>query len=558
MANKLLDIGRLSRVRSGLRRLHRWIRSKRSILALSICICMTLIAVSFVPAHTSSKTALSAAQQKRLNFFKFQLKKSISSRRPIPTPNHQHIGRQKPITVLPHGSNLTSSQFLRKLYESLFKIGLPQENGCINVKTYGAKGDGVTDDQIAITNAIAAAKGSTGCVCFPPGNYLHSGVIVSDSVMLKGYGAGSVLTATSGASGAIQLQGTNCGITTIVVRYAAPIPVTYTFPDITPQACTILVRNANGFIINQCTVVNSANNAIEVFNSNNGFIRSNLVQDAASFGLQQWDCNNVGIMYNKITTSTLVAGSLALLYQNFVSNNIVVAYNQFRDTALLSGLQQSVFDYNSVQDNAGLGAGIFLLASGGIPYGTTDTLEIAGNSVDESSGGPNSFAFFMQDNGSNTLIHNVTISINSFQNATQAGVVVLNGTDISVLSNFVGNIQGDGVIVATNSDITVASNQLTNVANEGINATILSGTGGLNIAGNNLVNCCFGSPLAVNVIQVASAGPSFSALTIANNNYAGPVNNALNYIECLVPSAGNNRTISGNTTSTLLPNLIVP
>ena len=51
-------------------------------------------------------------------------------------------------------------------------VGKPDDH--INVKHYGAKGDGITDDQPAITRAITVGMASDFPVFFPPGNYLVS------------------------------------------------------------------------------------------------------------------------------------------------------------------------------------------------------------------------------------------------------------------------------------------------------------------------------------------------------------------------------------------------
>ncbi len=43
---------------------------------------------------------------------------------------------------------------------------------CLDVKQFGAKGDGVTDDTAAFRAALAEAGKVTGTVCVPAGTYL--------------------------------------------------------------------------------------------------------------------------------------------------------------------------------------------------------------------------------------------------------------------------------------------------------------------------------------------------------------------------------------------------
>ncbi len=60
----------------------------------------------------------------------------------------------------------------------------------VNVKDFGAIGDGVNDDQTAIAEAISSLNGELGYVYFPAGTYLLKNPIsLPDSVILRGDGA---------------------------------------------------------------------------------------------------------------------------------------------------------------------------------------------------------------------------------------------------------------------------------------------------------------------------------------------------------------------------------
>lgn len=66
--------------------------------------------------------------------------------------------------------------------------------GYIDVKQYGAKGNGSTDDRTAINNAIAAAATFSGTVFFPPGSYRVTNFITSNpAVSLVGVPSKSLI-----------------------------------------------------------------------------------------------------------------------------------------------------------------------------------------------------------------------------------------------------------------------------------------------------------------------------------------------------------------------------
>jgi parallel beta-helix repeat protein len=90
-----------------------------------------------------------------------------------------------------------------------------------NVRDFGAKGDGATNDYTAIQAALtAAASAGGGVVFFPEGTYMIGTVLtVSNNTTVAGVGASSIIKQTAGFNGpAIQNNDTVSGNTTICLR----------------------------------------------------------------------------------------------------------------------------------------------------------------------------------------------------------------------------------------------------------------------------------------------------------------------------------------------------
>ena len=77
----------------------------------------------------------------------------------------------------------------------------------INVKDYGATGDGTTDDTTAIQNAVTKAKSVARVLYFPKGTYLFSSTITGYG-LIAGDGRGITTLKYTGTSTAIQLAAT--------------------------------------------------------------------------------------------------------------------------------------------------------------------------------------------------------------------------------------------------------------------------------------------------------------------------------------------------------------
>jgi tetratricopeptide (TPR) repeat protein len=115
---------------------------------------------------------------------------------PEPTPVDAHLGREgryhKALELLDRAHRdiaekqdsqfATGSQYLaledineaRRIVDRLIILA---SNGVINVKTYGATGNSITDDTAAINKAIAAISPSKPILYFPAGTYMVSSTL---------------------------------------------------------------------------------------------------------------------------------------------------------------------------------------------------------------------------------------------------------------------------------------------------------------------------------------------------------------------------------------------
>lgn len=108
------------------------------------------------------------------------------------------------VIIESNGTNLNNGLIV-------YKFGISHDIKYINVKDYGAKGDGSTNDYVAITAAITAVvAGLGGVVYFPTGVYKFGTAItfpVDWPVELRGAGMDSTILSYSGAGNGISMIG---------------------------------------------------------------------------------------------------------------------------------------------------------------------------------------------------------------------------------------------------------------------------------------------------------------------------------------------------------------
>jgi hypothetical protein len=89
-------------------------------------------------------------------------------------------------------ANVTRAADLIALRDALYDLRY-HVSGFVNVKSYGAKGDGITDDTAALQAAIAAAKAADAGLLIPRGTFLVSQILFNDCAEMHVHSLGAVI-----------------------------------------------------------------------------------------------------------------------------------------------------------------------------------------------------------------------------------------------------------------------------------------------------------------------------------------------------------------------------
>ena len=235
-----------------------------------------------------------------------------------------------------------------------------------NVKTYGAVGDGSTDDTAAIQSAITAASATGGIVFFPPGVFVLPSLLTCKSlnnVSFQGSGESTTILKSAipvnfpprARGGAPTMLGFwNCA--NFSIR-------DFTFDNnniITASlSCMVSVSSSTNFTFSNCAFINAKRFILSIQSSSRFWVKDNY-----------FNCTELN---GKVFTGAI------MLFDNFsktsdgqiVNNEIIGAGSGGRGVDI-------VWEHNRIT-NFGFGAGIFS-GHDGVGFGTHNWT-IIGNSI---------------------------------------------------------------------------------------------------------------------------------------------------------------------------------
>jgi hypothetical protein len=369
-----------------------------------------------------------------------------------------------------------------------------------NVRTFGATGDGVTDDTAAIQNAANDAANRHIGVFFPPGTYLHAEAITFNGVAVTGSGNASYLVAANNSiSCGVVLTGTAPSLQNMVVSTAGLNAGL--FPN-------VLVNNATSFTLaNDTFVEGTGYTAVKIATSSVGTVNACYFDGTGS--------SDVGVVIEGSQNVSIVSN----LIQNEYIGIYVDAANPSQAIALLSNT---------------IGSVSYPTQYIGIEADEVGNLDVAQNTIQMASAATISTAISL----------NLDDSLSCSNNSTWGGKygITVNGPGPSnnvVTQNAIHNC-GQWGVLCVNAQSYAAIRVTSNVFGE----CGLTDTGGST------------SNAVIYVTGVNATGPN---TFVQNNSYQGHFNGLIYYVSCSfnsphIPGAN----VTGNTVTQAvgLPNSI--
>jgi parallel beta-helix repeat protein len=185
----------------------------------------------------------------------------------------------------------------------------------VNVKSFGATGDGINDDREAIQRAIDSVSMSGGTIFFPTGTYRIATSVLEDVsglsvalrigsfVSLLGEGAGkSIIKADPEMSSSLNrfLLNKEPGDSNISIGHLTIDSANN--PLSSGSGAAISFVEANNIAIEDVELTNVKKEAISLLSVSNFTIRNNLVNNAWT-GISLRDCSNGDVVDNTITST---------------------------------------------------------------------------------------------------------------------------------------------------------------------------------------------------------------------------------------------------------------
>jgi parallel beta-helix repeat protein len=304
----------------------------------------------------------------------------------------------------------------------------------VSVKDFGATGDGVTDDTVAIQAAFNSLGATGGHVLFPNGTYLITSTVTIPSNVIAEFDQSQINTALNGIL--FKIEGSDGARKENVIFQNGRFTAT-TIGTGGQQALQVIW--ADNILVRNCTFKDFGGVAVK-FNGGN-------------FNVEVSNCtaDNIGVIsfYAEGDGSVANKGCYNVRYLNNTVTN---------------------YDY-------------------GIEAKQSNYVKIIGNTVNTQRAGSTKYGILVTrdyQTGVETTPRNVIISENSLNGVEAFGINVTATADAIISNNYIRDCGGQA-IVASGSHLTVENNQVVSSVGAGVsvnyNAQVIGGSGEITDAG---------------------------------------------------------------------------
>lgn len=306
---------------------------------------------------------------------------------------------------------------------------LNSDGGPLNVKNYGALGNGTTNDTAAIQSALTAAAGNA--LYFPPGTYLMStGVSVLSNTKVYGAGSGSTIISLSNGNQGFLIAGrTNVSISDLWIKG--------------PAIQAIGTSTSTNVVIRDC-IISGITNSPTALLPNGGIV----IGSGADYLLQ-----NIRFFSNGWTiaaSGTNLSADILTPSGSYVTR-LKIKDNWIDETAV------------------------------GIPIQLYDAriAEISGNYINQGNfglydaGGNDATGYGILSYGSAGRPQEIRILNNYITNCAGSGVYTTSSDDVSIIGNQIyntglqksdGSVPTSGIVVTDFTGLRISDNQIVGTA----------------------------------------------------------------------------------------------
>jgi parallel beta-helix repeat protein len=309
-----------------------------------------------------------------------------------------------------------------------------------SIASFGAVGDGVTDNATAIQNTFNYAATNHCIALIPAGTFAYSTPPTATGIAVTGTGAASILTPLDVTNEALTLTGSGGSISNLQMTSPATTRLS------SYQSAMIWVNGASNYTVENVLINGSSSVGIFSVNSNNGQVLNNTVENTQADSISQIDGSyDITVRGNRILNS----GDDSISNVSYIVNPVVYDITVTGNTILnqIWGQGVTVLGGNNITINAnyveggpaGL-SGIYIAAESEWSTLGVSTVQVTDNTVIDGGGAPAGSGAgaitVYNSQGSTYTITGVTLSGNQIVDPlNNAELYIGNGSETGTTDN---------------------------------------------------------------------------------------------------------------------------